>query len=371
MLWACPPHAGTPPPVPNLRHPDRDAQPRPAALRVLRARLRGRAPGGSVEPTASDDRAAPPVAASTGAIGRTAWETALAGAVGDPRLRPLSVVRVVFDAPGVTGPGRSEELARLEAVSTVVWRQILRPGDTLARLGPSSFVVLLPRCDATAAAVIAGRLGQAAPDAAHCRLGVAGAGADEPADGLVAAAERALEGGLAALHDPARLDAARAAIDLAAGTGLHDLARSTAHVVGASAVAITVVGHRHRHLLGIHGADQLGGSAHELPVERTLCRHVIATGHPVLVSDTTRHGVVDATGAERALGIAASASVPLRVCSQLVGTVCAMRRDRYEWTDDDVSALRLAAARVAEQLGTRDPATGGRPQVQDGLGQPA
>ncbi len=44
------------------------------------------------------------------------------------------------------------------------------------------------------------------------------------------------------------------------------------------------------------------------------------------------------------------ASVPVSVGGAIVGTVCALRRDRYEWTDDDTAVLRVAAERAEQRL---------------------
>ena len=54
--------------------------------------------------------------------------------------------------------------------------------------------------------------------------------------------------------------------------------------------------------------------------------------------------------AELSHGIVACASVPFKVDGVIVGTVCALRRERYEWTDDDTAVLRVAADRAGQHI---------------------
>ncbi len=297
--------------------------------------------------------------AVTGATDAAGWQAALECAGSDPRAAPLSAIRLDIYAPGLTGPDRDQELARLQTVATVSWREILRPADTLAQLGPSEFAVLLPRCEGTAAEMIAGRLQHAVPEAARCRAGVAtSARGDAPklaadAGKALAAASRRRD----AMSDPARLATVRAIRSAVAGdrAGTRDpeldaLAHSTTTLLGVDALVVTLVDDRLLHLAGAHGLAALDGHEDGLPVQLTLCRQAVAGGRPVLVSDAARHGVQDAAQAELRLGIAACASVPVKVDGVVVGTVCALRRERYEWTGDDTAVLRVAADRAERHL---------------------
>lgn len=296
---------------------------------------------------------------STGAADAAAWEAALASAAADPRARPLSAVRLLVEAPGLTGADRAEEFARLQRIAAVQWREILRPADTLAQVGESEFAVLLPRCDDRAAQMIAGRLQQAVPEAARCRAGVAtSARGDAPR--LAADASRALATAKQRrdpLADPGRLRtvaglrlALQARAHTVHGPTLDRLAEGVATLLRADAVVISLVADQLLHPAGSHGLTTLGADGRALAAELTLCRHAVASGRPVLVSDTARHGVAGSAEGELRLGIAACASVPVTVDRAVVGTVCALRRERYEWPDDDTAVLRVAAERAEREL---------------------
>lgn len=289
-----------------------------------------------------------------------AWTAAIAQATGDPRAQPTSVVRIRVDAPNVTGPGRAEEVARLQAIAAVRWREILRPGDALAQLGPSEFGVLLPRCDGAAAAEVAGRLQQAVPEAARSYVGIATSGKHGDVAEAAARATRTLTtivGRRDPLGAPERLAAVGDAA-LAASTqreALDRVARGVADLLATPAVFITLVDEQRQHLIGESGAEALDGDVAALPTQGALAHRAVITNRAVLVSDTGRYGVTGAAAVERNLGVVACATVPFAAPDgQVLGAIEALQRRRHEWSDDDTAVLRLAAARI-EALLTASP----------------
>lgn len=288
------------------------------------------------------------------------WTAAIAQASGDPRAQPTSVIRLRVDAPSISGPGRAEELARLQAIAAVRWREILRPGDALAQLGPSEYGVLLPRCGGTAAAEVAGRLQQAVPEAARSYVGIATSGEHGDVAEAAARATRTLAavvGRRDPLGAPERLAAVGDAA-LAAST-LRDVidrvAVGVADLLGAPAVIVTLVDEERQHVVGASGTDALDGDVATLPTQGALAQRAVVTGRAVLVSDTDRYGVTGAASVERNLGVVACATHPFSAADgQVLGTIEALHRVRHEWTDDDAAVLRLAASRI-ESLLTASP----------------
>lgn len=322
--------------------------------RALRAALGRRPARASAE---SLDRSA---LQHSGPADAAAWTAAITQATGDPRAQPTSIVRLRVDAPNVTGPGRAEEIARLQAIAAVRWREILRPGDALAQLGPSEFAVLLPRCDGAAAAEVAGRLQQAVPEAARSYVGIATSGKHGDVAEAAARATRtlaAIVGRRDPLGAPERLAAVGDAA-LAASTqreALDRLARGVADLLGTPAVLVTLVDEQRQHLIGASGADALDGDVATLSTQGSLAHRAVITTRPVLVSDTDRYGVTGAAAVERNLGVVACATVPFAAPDgQVLGAIEALQRVRHEWSDDDAAVLRLAAARI-EALLTASP----------------
>lgn len=292
----------------------------------------------------------------SGPSDETAWLAAVEQATSDPRAQPVSVVRLRIDAPSLTGAGRAEELARLQAVASVRWREILRPGDTLAQLGTSDYAVLLPRCDGTAASDVAGRLQHAVPEAARSHVGLATTGKTGDVAEASARAARTLAavvGRRDPLGAPERLTAVGDAA-LAANTqrdALDRVAQGVADLLAVPAVLITLIDEHRQHLVGAAGTGALDGDATALPTQGALSHRAVVTARPVLVSDTDRYGVTGAAAVERNLGVVASAVVPFTgPGGHVLGTIGALQRVRHEWSDDDAAALRLAASRVEALL---------------------
>jgi diguanylate cyclase (GGDEF)-like protein/PAS domain S-box-containing protein len=81
---------------------------------------------------------------------------------------------------------------RLLRSATAAWSERLRTTDLLARYGGEEFAVVLPGCDAEAAARVADALRHAVPDDATCSIGVATWDRSETVAELVARADAAL-----------------------------------------------------------------------------------------------------------------------------------------------------------------------------------
>jgi diguanylate cyclase (GGDEF)-like protein len=78
------------------------------------------------------------------------------------------------------------------AACAVAWQAQLRPGDILARLGGEEFAVLLSGCTPAGATAVIERLRGATPGGQTCSAGLVAPRDGEPADELMARADRAL-----------------------------------------------------------------------------------------------------------------------------------------------------------------------------------
>ncbi|MFT4035168.1 MAG: GAF domain-containing protein [Patulibacter sp.] len=295
-----------------------------------------------------------------GAAPASTWDGALATALADEHALPVSVASVVFPRPNTTDSALGAEHERQLQVMAVRWRETLRPGDHLARLGDDHFALVLRGCGPDATPAVLERLRRSAPEASTLIAGVATwDGAEAPAALMMRAeADRSVQpgSGLAgALEDPRRL-AAVVRTGLIGGDRhrFDESAESVAWLLGTPGVVITLYDAEAQHLIGGHGELAAGFPVAGRPAVETLCRDVVESGRPLVVSELDRHAALGEQAVTKELGLHSCAAVPIIDPSGLVlGTVCAVSTDYHRWSTDDMTLLRRSAARVASVIGER------------------
>lgn len=319
-----------------------------AAIRSARRRATGDRPARVLRRPGATD-------ALTGAADESAWHDAVDAALGEEHGDAITLARISLELPAAS---ELVDTDRLLVVSAVRWQEILRPGDTLARLGAADFAVLLPRCDAGAARTVLSRLRAAVPDANPSHAAVATWDGDETPGALerrlADAVARAREARVVApLSDPDRL-AAVAATGLAVRetTAEFDaVARSVAWMLDVPVVVVTLFDERWQHYVGAHGVSEGGAPTEGTPAEDAVCRETVETGQPLVVSDAGRHPVLCHVPATTQFGIGACASLPVRDSDgHVLGSICAMVDHRHQWSAPEIDLLRLTARRIGTRL---------------------
>jgi diguanylate cyclase (GGDEF)-like protein len=123
---------------------------------------------------------------------RRHWDHAVAEALA-PTEQPVCVALLEIDRleayADLHGHTAGDELLRRLAA---VWRAGLRPGDLLARYGAEEFAIVLKRCDANTASMVAQRLRAVCGDGPTLSIGIAQWDGEEVAGSLVCRADEAL-----------------------------------------------------------------------------------------------------------------------------------------------------------------------------------
>jgi diguanylate cyclase (GGDEF)-like protein len=137
----------------------------------------------------------------TGLANRRAWDQALADAVAVPG-GPLCVVLLDLDHfKGFNDEHGHPAGDRLLREVAAAWREAVRDGDFLARIGGDEFAAILPACHLDQAHQVAERMRQAVPLGGSASIGLAGWNGGEDAAALIARADRALYDAKAGARD--------------------------------------------------------------------------------------------------------------------------------------------------------------------------
>ena len=154
------------------------------------------------------------------------------------------------------------------------------------------------------------------------------------------------------LSDPERL----AAVDRASRAlglrdrGLRRLVHLAAETLGVGYGFLTLVDGDHEHFTAVGGA-LASRLPLALPVEDSVCRHLVSTDAPLLVPDLQEHPALKGLAVVRALGLRSYAGTPVRDADGLVlGGFCVAHDDVRPWAPAEVALLRGLADAAAREL---------------------
>ncbi|HWP37148.1 MAG TPA: GAF domain-containing protein [Gemmatimonadales bacterium] len=121
-------------------------------------------------------------------------------------------------------------------------------------------------------------------------------------------------------------------------------------LTGASVALVSLVDRDRQFFKSDHGLPEPVASRRETPLSHSFCKHVVASGEPLIIQDARQHPLVCDNPAVRELPVIAYLGIPLRTFDgHVLGTFCLVDREPRTWTDAEVQAAReLAAATVTE-----------------------
>ena len=154
------------------------------------------------------------------------------------------------------------------------------------------------------------------------------------------------------LDDPTRLAALRRAslLDTVAEEGFDRLTRLATTVLGVPVSLVSLVDADRQFFKSAVGLAEPWASARQTPLSHSFCRHVVATGQPLVVEDARADPLFRDNLAVPDLGVVAYAGIPLVTSAgQTLGTFCAIDHHPRVWSERDLAILRdLAGAAMTE-----------------------
>lgn len=172
-----------------------------------------------------------------------------------------------------------------------------------------------------------------------------------------------MQQGNLAVRDPDRLAVLRRSglLDAPADAALDRLTRLTARLLRVPVALVSVVDADRQVFKSAVGLGEPWASAREAPLTRSVCKHAVAIGSPLVVEDTERHPLPVDTPELREFGVRAYLGVPLQTYDgHVLGTLCGIDSEPREWCEEDIELLQELAisAMMLLQLRTLGAAQG-------------
>jgi len=134
------------------------------------------------------------------------------------------------------------------------------------------------------------------------------------------------------------------------------LTRLASRLLGAPVALVTLLGDDRVFFKSATGLPEPWATRRSAPLSYSFCRHVVATGAPLVVEDARRHALVRGNPAVRELRWIAYAGVPLTLDSgDTVGALCVADTLPRIWSPRDLALLADLAASVVTEIELRHP----------------
>ena len=152
------------------------------------------------------------------------------------------------------------------------------------------------------------------------------------------------------VRDPRRLVALHATglLDSPAEASFDRLTRLAARLTGAPVALVSLVAEDRQFFKSAVGLPEALHLKRETPLEDSVCRHVVATGRPLILSDTRLHPEVSSNLAVAYLGIPLVTSE-----GHVLGSFCVFDSSPREWSADDIATITDLAASVGTEIELR------------------
>ncbi len=160
---------------------------------------------------------------------------------------------------------------------------------------------------------------------------------------------------IAKVLDPARLEAVLSTglLDTEPEEEFERWTRLSARLLRVPVALVSLVDAERQFCKSALGLKEPWAASRELPLSHSFCKHVVASGEPLVTSDARLSPSLKDNPAVTALDVVAYAGVPLVAAGQAVGAFCAIASEPREFSADDVALLQELARGVETQIALR------------------
>ncbi len=158
------------------------------------------------------------------------------------------------------------------------------------------------------------------------------------------------------LADPGRLAALRQTnmLDSPTEAVFDRLVRLAARVEGTPIALMSLMDRDRQFFKASFGVPEPWASTRETPVSQSICRHLVTTRQPLVISDVRWDPLGSDNRFMAELGAVAYLGVPLVASSgHVLGSLCVADRRPRDWTEDDVTSLTDLAGLAMDEIELR------------------
>ncbi|MEN3793426.1 GAF domain-containing protein [Fulvimarina sp. MAC3] len=92
----------------------------------------------------------------------------------------------------------------------------------------------------------------------------------------------------------------------------------------------------------------------ESPISHSLCRHVVASGKPLIAPDVREISWLKDSPAIQDIGVVACLGTPIRLPSgEVIGSLCVVDHQRRNWSENEIATAEDLAELVSQQIALR------------------
>ena len=132
------------------------------------------------------------------------------------------------------------------------------------------------------------------------------------------------------------------------------LTRLATRLLGVPVALVSLVDADRQFFKSLVGLPEPWATQRQTPLSHSFCRHVAASGGPLVIPDAREHPLVRDNAAIAGLGVVAYLGIPLTTGEgHVLGSFCAIDTRPHPWTEAEVDTLRDLAASVMSEVGMR------------------
>ncbi len=140
-------------------------------------------------------------------------------------------------------------------------------------------------------------------------------------------------------------------LDTPAEASFDRLTRMACRLLRAPIGLVSLVDRDRQFFKSCVGLPEPIASERQTPISSSFCKHVVASGKPLIVEDARANALVQKNPAVELMGITAYAGIPLTTSDgHVIGSFCVIDSRPRTWTYEDVETLQDLAACVMHEV---------------------